>query len=137
VRHARSPSLWPMFLCVVASLAIAGCQDQSLGALGSPDSSAQDATVDSKGAPTCASIGGTCRLASSCVVGQGHLTASPTSDCSSGGGTTVCCLPESACPTETFMCCGGGAAMKTRPLCETGTSAMPAKLVCATGLSSC
>src|SRR5262249_46461061 len=131
-RNDPMKSLWVL---VVVSL-VAGCQDQILGDVRSPDGSTVGTGL-SNSTPTCASMGGSCGALSACAVGQGHL-APATSDC--GSGTTACCLPEGACPTETFMCCGqttGAGVAKTRPLCEPATPGAAAKLVCAAGLNSC
>jgi hypothetical protein len=121
-----------LFIVAAALAATLGCQDKNLG-----DARTSDANTTF--APTCASIGGTCGAASNCAVGAGHLAAA-TSDCERTGTTpATCCLPQSACPTETFMCCTTtpSTTAAARPVCEIATAGSLAKLVCAAGLTAC
>jgi len=68
------------------------------------------------GTQTCGALGGTCGGVSACNAGAGYLTSS-TSDCT--GGSTVCCLPLSACGNQAeFDCCSNGGTF--RPSCIGG-----------------
>ena len=122
------------FIAAMLSTGVIACADQSLGDVRSPDGGSTDPSVS-----TCAAIGGVCGAATACPVGQGHWAVASETDCASTSG--VCCLPESACPTETFMCCGAttnGGAAKARPLCDVAhpSNAGP-KLVCDAALTPC
>lgn len=83
--------------------------------------------LDDGGTHTCVAAGGTCGAVSACARGLGY-PAGTADDCT--GGSSMCCLPLSACNNATeFDCCSATATF--RPSCENGA------LVCTFGTTRC
>jgi hypothetical protein len=80
----------------------------------------------SSGGDTCTGDGKQCLAVGSCSKGMGHITSLGSCDAA----YLVCCVPETACPSEdTLTCCQGDA--QFRPNCDNGM------LVCAAGMTVC